>query len=198
MRVRLSLVLAAVLIAGALPASAGASGGSGGSIYTKVRQAYLTKGSIDPCEFTSAQLASALKALGTAGGQYFGDFVQAVQSALATRASSQCTTHKHAGGRGGAQASPPPAPSGPSSPGPPLNVGPVTSATGSGVPAPLVAIAVVALVLALLAAGIGLARRSGWDSAWAAACRHSCGEAAYRLAGGWTDFVDWLRSGARG
>jgi hypothetical protein len=188
--------LAAVLIAGALPASAGASGGSGGSIYTKVRQAYLTRGSIDPCEFTSAQLASALKALGTAGGQYFGDFVQAVQSALATRASSQCTSHKHAGGRAGAP--PPPAPNGPGNPGPPLNVGPLTSATGSGVPAPLVAMAVVALALALLAAGVGLARRSGLDPGWAAACRHSCSEAGYRLAGGWADFVDWLRSGARG
>jgi hypothetical protein len=181
--------LTGVLVAGALPGSAGAS------IYTKVLDAYQSRGSINPCQFTSGQLETALKALGTAGGQYFGDFVQAIQSALATRASGGCS-----GGRGASGAAPhlgPAVPPPATTTGPPLAVGPLTAATGAGVPAPLLAMALLAVALALLAAAATLTRRSGWDPAWAAAWRHSFSEAGYRLAGGWSEFRDWLRSGGR-
>jgi hypothetical protein len=185
--------LTTVLVAGALP---GVAGAAGASIYTKVLDAYQAKGSIPPCQFTSTQLETAVKALGTAGGQYFGDFVEAIDSALATRASGGCSGQGHGAGGGapglGAGSTPPA-----SNSGQPLPVGPLTAASGAGVPAPLLALAILAVALALLSATAVVVRRTGWDPAWADACRHSCREAGYRLAGGWSEFTDWLRSGVR-
>jgi hypothetical protein len=205
MRTRLCVLFSAVLIAGALPASAVASGGgaaggaaagtAGESIYTQVLNAYQARGALNPCEFTSSQLEAALKALGTAGGQYFGDFVQAIQSALATRASSGCATKRPTAP---ARTQAPPSAAVPPAGGPgsglPLHVGPVTAATGAGVPAPLLVLAVLVLALALLATAVVVVRQSGWDSAWAAACRHTVSEAGYRIGGLWDELADWLRT----
>lgn len=149
----LTLALAGALsLAVAVPAPALAAAPTE-SIYTKVLNAYQAKGSLNPCEFTGPQLDAAMKALGTAGGQYFGDFIQAIQTALATRASGVCTANSHAT-RTTRSAS---APAG--SPGPTLDVTPLSSTTGAGVPAPLIAIAALAGALALLGVGTVLVRR---------------------------------------
>jgi hypothetical protein len=169
------------------------------SIYTRILTAYQSKGTIDPCEFTVPQLEAALKALGTAGGQYFGDFVQAVQTALTTRAARGCSQGGAGAGPGGPGVS---GGSGTGLPaggagGPPLPQIPLTSASGAGVPAPLIAMAILAAALAALAAAFALIRRTGADPSWAAAGRHGLSETADRLAAVWDDFADWLRSGRR-
>ena len=59
----------------------------------------------------------------------------------------------------------------------------VTVPIGAGPPAPLIALGI-ALVLVVLAVGVlVIARRRGWDPAWAAAAAHSLREAAFRLGG---------------
>jgi hypothetical protein len=55
--------------------------------------------------------------------------------------------------------------------------------------------AVLAVALLLLAAVAALVGRGGVEPGWVAAGRHSLSEAGYRVAGGWEDFSDWLRSG---
>jgi outer membrane biosynthesis protein TonB len=64
-----------------------------------------------------------------------------------------------------------------------------------GTPAGLL-IALGLLALGLLAAALAaLAARFGWGGERLAGARHAWGEAAYRAAGTWADFVDWLRLG---
>jgi hypothetical protein len=55
----------------------------------------------------------------------------------------------------------------------------------------------VALVVGLVAASVGLVRTSGWDPAWVAAWRHGVGEAGYRLSAILADFTDRRRSSRR-
>lgn len=173
------LVAAAALIATALvPATARAGA------YTDVLHVYQADGSVPPCRFSSPQLAAALKGIDTYGQQYFADFTQAVQTALAERASGACTpaagTHAHALP---VLASRTPLP------------GSVTSPTDANVPAPILAMAVIVLLAGLVVGVRALAGAFGWEPAWAAAWRHAWGEAAYRAGAGLGEFADWLRSG---
>jgi hypothetical protein len=50
--------------------------------------------------------------------------------------------------------------------------------------------AVLAGLFALIGGGTALSRARGWDPAWAAAMRHSLGEAGYRLGGAWEELRD--------
>jgi hypothetical protein len=69
----------------------------------------------------------------------------------------------------------------------------VTSATDANIPAPIIAMAALATVLAA-SFGVGaVARGFGWDPRWAAAWRHAWGEASYRVGGGFDAFADWWR-----
>lgn len=177
---RLATTAAALLTLGMalVPAAARASA------YSDVLHVYQSTGSIPPCRFSSAELAAALKGIDTYGQQYFADFTEAVQSALAQRASGACTPgltlHLRA--------------SGTSTPRAPLPAS-VTAATDAGVPAPILAMAALGILLALLAGLGALARSFGWDPQWAAAWRHAWGEASYRVGGGLDEFADWWRSG---
>ena len=180
------MMVAVAVLAGAVSSPVAAA--STESIYTRVLNGYQARGAIDPCEFSAAQLEAAQNALGTAGGQYFGDFVQAIQTALASRATGVCAAHPHP--TGAAHSAPLP----PGSAGPPLPV-PLQS-TGGGVPLPLTVMAALAAALALLAGGLAAVRRTGFDPGWAVAGRHTFSEAAHRVAGSWEDFMDWLRSGS--
>lgn len=173
------LAFAAALIALELvPAAARASA------YTDVVHAYQAEGSIPACRFSSSELAAALKGIDTYGQQYFADFTEAVQSALAQRASGACrpglAVHSRA--------------SGTSRPSAPLPAS-VTAATDAGVPAPILAMAAVGILLALVAGLGAFARSFGWDPQWAAAWRHAWAEASYRVGGGLEEFADWWRSG---
>jgi hypothetical protein len=169
-------VLAALLL---VPAVASANA------YHDVLQSYGKKGEVVPCRFSSATLEAALGEAGPNSEQYFGDFTNAVQYALAVQATGICN-QRH--GHKGAQ----PAPfGGPvSAPRPPASA---TSPTDSGIPAPLAILAGLAGAFVLLELGIWLARARGWDPRWAAPARHSWGEAEFRLGGGWDTLRDRLR-----
>ncbi|MCW3013111.1 MAG: hypothetical protein JWO02_203 [Solirubrobacterales bacterium] len=98
-----------------------------------------------------------------------------------------------------ATATPQPAPS--VSPAPAVADGAIlTAATntqdnGSGLPAPLVALAFVALLAALVAAVLGAARWWAVDPQWMQRSRHATSEAGWRTSAAWAEFTDWLRLG---
>jgi hypothetical protein len=186
MRSRLIALVTAVLAVAAPVATADAA-----SSYSRVLRAYETRGSVPPCQFTSPQLQSALKSIDTYGAQYFADFTNAVQAALTQRASGACAP-QHASRSGGTAAA------ARSTPAPPLHLGPVTAATGASLPAPILLLAALGAVVALLAAVAGLAWWRGWSPRWAGAWGHALGEAGYRARDTWGEFDDWLRSGRDG
>jgi hypothetical protein len=176
----LALLALATALLTALPADPAAARASA---YTTVLRAYQANGSIPPCEFSSSELAAALRGIDAYGQQYFADFTAAVQTALAQRASGACTpgVKVNAGGSAPAPRTPLPAS--------------VTSPTDADIPAPILALAALTALLAT-AAGLGaLARAGGWEPLWAARWRHAWDEAAYRARGGFADFADWWRSG---
>jgi hypothetical protein len=157
------------------------------NILNRVQHAYEARGVINPCQFTSQELSSALKSIDTYGAQYFADFSNAVQSALDARATGACsapngaaTTHRS-----------------PSKPLAPVHVGSATAATNADVPAPLLLLAMVALLAALTGGLVALGWWRGWSAAWAGPWRHLWSEAGFRLEGSWLEFRDWLRSGSR-
>lgn len=63
------------------------------------------------------------------------------------------------------------------------------------VPAVLIALGVVAALLLLGALAWAVARWFSWDPRWIQRWRHASREAAYRAAGVWADFTDWVRLG---
>jgi hypothetical protein len=138
------------------------------SIYARVLAAYQANGSVPACQFTSNQLEQALKGVDTYGLQYFADFTDAIQTALAARASGACSPGaaralQGAAGRGSQFAAPS-----------------ITASTGVDLPAPILVLGGLTLALA---AGGGLAMvwsLRGWDPRWAAWMRHAAGDAAYR------------------
>ena len=180
LRIRLSLALLVIaLLAGASAPAALARP----SAYSQVLQAYEQKGSIPPCQFSSAQLGSALKGVDTYGAQYFSDFTSAIQTAIAARAAGQCT-----GGVPQPTTIPPPT----HLPAPASHS--VRASTQSNLPLPILLIALLTLVALLFGAVLGLARWRGWEPGLVAASRHCLSEAGYRVSGSWAEFRDWLRS----
>jgi hypothetical protein len=152
------------------PASAGAAGPS--SLYNSVLHAYQTGGSVPPCRFSSQQLETALGDVDTYGQQYYADFIAAIQTALAARASGTCSkTHRLTTPVSGGQAS-----------GGPRLPASVTASTSSGVPAPLVVLGIAAAVLACAAVLAALVGRRGAPAEW----RHGWAEARYRAGGIWS------------
>jgi hypothetical protein len=148
--------------------------------YDQVLHLYQARGSIPPCRFTSAQLSGALKGIDTYGQQYFADFSDAVQAALAQRASGACLP----GARRATTAALPP-----------LRPGSLTAPTDAGVPAPILALAALGLAIALGFALSAAARGLGSEPPWLARWRHACAEASYRIGGGFDAFADWWRWG---
>lgn len=154
------------------------------SPYTDILHAYQTQGSIPPCRFSSPELAAALKGIDTYGQQYFADFSDAVQTALAARAAGSCARRVHPAVSSGAV----PQVALPTS---------ATSATDAGAPVPILLLAGLTLLMALVAGAGALARSQGWEPAWAAAWRHAWAEAEYRVGGGLAEVADWWRSRRR-
>lgn len=170
--------MATALAVAILPAAARAS------VYTEVLHTYQVDGSIPPCQFSSVQLSAALKGIDTYGQQYFADFSNAIQSALAARASGACNPAALRAALAAHAAPPAPAPALPAS---------LTAPTDAGVPAPLLAMAAIALAVAIVLGIRAVAVAGGWEPRWTVRWRHAWGEAGYRVGGGWADFVDWLR-----
>jgi len=178
---RARLAIATLVAATLLPASAAQAGP-----YAQVLHVYQTTGTIPPCEFSSSQLATALKAVDTYGAQYFSDFTNAIQGALTARASGNCS-HRTA-------PSSPSAARPTSGPATLPRVHSLTAPAGADLPAPMLLMAGLALAFALMGTVAAVGRARGWSPAWAAQWRHAWSEAGYRVGGTWAEFVDWLRS----
>jgi hypothetical protein len=164
------LAIASVAFALAAPA-AGAKGQSVLSVYENT-------GTIPSCEFSAAQLAHALHGLGTYDLVYFQDFPNAIDTALAARASGACSGARKVANTSAAARAPLPDIS-------------VTASTSGSIPLPILLLALIAALCAVGAAGSWLLRRS--DPAWAASARHSMSEAGYRLGGAWARLTDRRR-----
>lgn len=162
---------------------------AGASTYSQLLQTYQAQGSIPPCTFTTAQLEGVLKNVDTYGAQYFADFTNAINAALAQRAAGACAPKQTTSG---AVQLASPASSGR------IPGGPVPAASGAGVPAPIVVLAVFAGLFVLAGAVGGVARLFGWNPGWATAWRHSWNEAEYRIGGGWLRLRDRFGRGAHG
>ena len=172
---RFSVGMLAVLLL--WPGSALASGP--GSVYDRVLQSYKAHGSIPPCLFTSPQLSSALSSVDTYGQQYFADFIAAIQSAEDARASGACSKGHHS-------ASAPAV--GPSSRGPSIPSS-VTASSSSGIPAPLIALGVAALLLVGATGLAVVARRRTEPSEWS----HGWAQTRYRVGELWDGLSGRLR-----
>jgi hypothetical protein len=143
-----------------------------------VLSVYESSGSIPPCEFSTAELARTLHSLDTYDLVYFQDFPNAIDTALAARASGACSGARKGAIAGAAARAPLPSVS-------------VTSSTSSSVPLPILLLALIFALCALGAACTWLLRRS--DPAWAASARHSMSEAGYRVSGAWAELTDRRR-----
>jgi hypothetical protein len=176
-RIRIALPAALMLLAIAAPSA-------GASAYSQVLKTYESHGRIPPCQFSSQELASALKGIDTYGAQYFADFSTAVQAALQSRATGACSAHR----KRAAAAAP--------VPNKPIHIGSVTQPTGSGIPAPLMILAILAALIAFGSLLSWLVWWRGWSPAWAAGWRHMWSEATFRARGTLEDFQDWRRSGS--
>ena len=175
---RSRFVAIALLAAVALPTAAAARP----NIYTRMFNDYSSSGAVSPCAFTAAELNTVLKSIDLYQQAYSSDFPNAIERALADRASGACanggaTTASSAGGSTGG----------------PLKLGPLTAATDAPLPAPIVILAALAGVFALLAVGAVVIRARGWDPPWGPAARQSLGEASYRIEGALQDASDRLR-----
>lgn len=132
----------------ALPAGAAAAA----DVYQQVLQTYERAGTIPACQFTAGQLQTALNGIDTYGAQYFADFTDAIQAALAARAGGECSTApaRPATAAAPAVGSQPGAPGGAAGSNAVARLPSVTAATGGGLPVALI-------VLAALAVGLTLA-----------------------------------------
>jgi len=156
-----------------------------GSAYTRIEHAYELTGTVQPCRFSSRELEAALKEAPTYTLEYFGDFTDAVNAALAAQGGGQCAPRHGLSAlreRGLAGVRPP---------APPASV---TAGTGGQIPLALLVALIMAGAFALGGGVLVLARALGYDPSWAQAGRHSAAEAEYRLSATWAEFRDWLRS----
>jgi hypothetical protein len=151
------------------PAAAGAAGPS--TLYSQVLRAYQTGGNVPPCRFSGQQLASVRDQVDTYGQQYYADFIAAIQTAIASRASGACSrSHGSAMPTSGGRL-----PAGPALP------ASVTASTSSGVPAAMIALGIVAALLAGAAGLWAVLRRRGAPAEWS----HGWAEARYRAGDLW-------------
>jgi len=179
-RLPLALLLAALVI----PASA-----AGASAYTNVLRTYEQTGAVPACRFSTAQLESALKGIDTYGAQYFADFSNAIEAALAARAAGGCASHAAAGQAAAGAAGAP----GGAAPGPTARFGPITAPTAAGIPAPIIVMGALAAALGLVLVLVGALSVGRREPGWAAAWRHSWSEASWHAAGTWEELLDWLK-----
>jgi hypothetical protein len=170
--VRLTVAVLSAALLTAMPAAAE-------SVDARILSVYETTGSISGCSFTTAQLSHALHNIDTFDAVYFSDFPNAIKNALDIRASGDCSVATRAAGGGEAARAP-------------LPDIPLTASTDGSIPAPMLLLALFAILCALGAGAAWLLRRA--DAPWAAAARHSLAEAGYRLGGAWAELTSRRRS----
>jgi hypothetical protein len=152
------------------------------NVASRVRTVYEQDSTIPPCLFTSPELTTALNAVDAYGLEYFADYISAIQTALTLRAAGACSKN-NAAGRAAVGRTPPTAAL-PAS---------LTSPTRSGVPAPMLLLAIIGLVLAAAAILLTLGRRSESSATWAGRWRHGTAEASYRARDVWDTITDRVK-----
>ena len=186
---------------------------------------YRKTGAVDACKWSAKQLADAKRQVPNDIDQYAPDFPNALDDALQKRASGACSktaaaapaTSTPAGAPpasptattgvppgttppapGTSAAAPQPAPT--SKPAPAVADNAILAASKSrnsdaGIPAPLVALAIIGALMALAALLYGLARWWAWEPGWLVRWRHAGAEAGWRASGSWAEFMDWVKLG---
>jgi hypothetical protein len=191
--------------------------------FDRIFHEYQKTGKIDPCHFSRQDLEKAQGQVPNDIEAYAPDFPEALQAAAEQRAGGACARKQATAAAPAAAApaaTPPAAPAAPGAtaapaagatgtPAPTPDAQPAASiaddaiakaadtrrASDAGPPAPVVALAVVGLLLALGGLGYGLARWLAWEPRWATGTRHAVGEAGWRASATWAEFTDWLRLG---
>lgn len=114
------LVLITLLLAGVLATPAAGQSAAERQVIVGIAEDYRADGQIDPCDWTSDQLTTALENVGADTRQYGADYPAAIRAALAARARGDCEPGgaEQRGGSGGgvtpaATPTPPPATSTP-------------------------------------------------------------------------------------
>ena len=189
--------------------------------YEDVFADFQSDGAIDACRHSEAELREAKGDIPNDIEDYARDFPGELDVAIEQRAGDDCKDEEEkeddATGSGGAAApvdpgptatapaAPPapeggtPQPPGASSPAPPAadnaigGVADRPAGEGGDIPAPLVALAAMAILLALALLVWSLARLLAWEPRWLPGARHAVAEAGWRTGGAWSDFSDWVR-----
>ena len=220
------MIARALLLAAALLALAASPALAKGG-FDDVFKDYSGDGRIDPCKHSAAELQKARGDIPPDIEQYAPDFPEALDQAIEARAKGRCskqaaqtttpTTNAApaapAAPGGGGGSSPAPAPAAAANPGEPpaptaasVPAGApkddaiekaASSGGGSDVPAPLIALGVLAALAALCGLAYALARWRAWEPDWALRARHAGAEASWRASNTWAEFSDWLRLGQR-
>jgi len=212
----LPFLVAALLLA--LPASAAADA------FDDVFADYQKDGRIDACRHSDRALRDARAEIPNDIEQYAPDFPDALDDALERRARGDCPGRAANGGTaaedqpgaaGGAGTPTGTTPAPPTTPGaapaPPgtseananaldgaiVNAASREADTGGDAPAPLLVLAVVGGLVALLLLVWALLRWLAVEPRWLAGARHATAEAGWRASGAWADFADWVRRGSR-
>jgi hypothetical protein len=215
MRILPIVIALAVLV---VPASALADA------FDDVFEDYQRDGRISACRHTDETLRDARRQIPNDIEQYAPDFPDALDDALERRARGECDNGgrrgdgspngvpEAAGGAPGdpqnptgttAQTTPGAAPAPPGSAQASaealdqeiVNAANREADAGGDAPAPLLVLAVVGGLLALVALVWGLMRWLAVEPGWLAGARHATAEAGWRTSGFWADFADWIRRG---
>lgn len=218
---RRSRILVALI--GALAISLVLTASALANAFTQVYNSYRKTGHVAPCTFSEQTLRQANGQVPPDIEQYAPDFPAALQAALQARARGACggpsgaspssaaasSTGTPAPPSGGGAAAGPSVPSTPGAApasGPsaateaghsvlPLTLASHSSSGSGGVPAAIIALAVLAGLLALALGVYGLARWRGWDPPWLRYLSHSFSEAGFHAEATWAEFADWVRLG---
>lgn len=208
--------LVAVLLL-ALPAAAAADA------FDDVFADYQKDGRIDACRHSDKALREARAQIPNDIEQYAPDFPDALDEALERRARGDCpgvaakdpAAGDQPGGAAGTGTTGQTTPAPPTTPGtapaPPgtseasanaldgaiVNAASREADAGGDAPAPLLVLAVIGGLVALLALVWALLRWLAVEPRWLAGARHATAEAGWRTSAAWADFADWVRRGSR-
>lgn len=126
----------------------------------------------------------------TGGGTSTGGTPAAPATTAGTTAAAPATT----------AAAPTPQPTPSVKPAPAVSDGAILAAANAdagdnGVPAPLIALAIVLALAALASTAVLLTRFLALEPRWLVRSRHATAEAGWRTSAAWAEFTDWLRLG---
>jgi cobalamin biosynthesis Mg chelatase CobN len=183
--------------------------------FDRIFKEYQSTGKIDACKYSEAELKQAKDAVPNDMEAYAPEFRDILQGALEQRAGGACvtpsrpatttTTPAAAGGTATTPAAPGSTVTPSPTPDPTANPSVSDEAIAktalaandseAGAPAPVVALAVLGVLLALGGLLYGIAHWLAFDLPWARRLRHALSEAGWRAGHTWSEFTDWVRLG---